>query len=116
MNQIKLKRIGSQIVKEVSEILNNEARDRLMHTITITGCDVSSDLSYAKIYFTCMLDIDKKEIEREMEEASGYIRHELANRIDIRHTPKLLFKFDESIEYGNHIDKIIDEIHGEINE
>ena len=97
MNQIKLKRIGSQIVKEVSDILNNEARDRLMHTITITGCDVSSDLSYAKIYFTCMLDIDKKEIEQEMEEASGYIRHELANRIDIIHTPKLVFKFDESV-------------------
>ena len=99
MNQIKLKRIVSQIVKEVSDILNNEARDRLMHTITITGCDVSSDLSYAKIYFTCMLDIDKKEIEH-----------------DIRHTPKLVFKFDESVEYGNHIDKILDEIHGENNE
>ncbi len=115
MNQIKLKRIGSQIAKEVSDILNNVARDRLMHTITITGCDVSSDLSYAKIYFTCVLDIDKKEIEKELEEASGYIRHELSERIDIRHTPKLVFKFDESIEYGNHIEDILEEIHGEKN-
>ena len=113
---IKLKRIGSQIVKEVSDILNNEARDRLMHTITITGCDVSSDLSYAKVYFTSAMDIDTKQIEKELEEASGYIRHELSERIDIRHTPKLVFKFDESIEYGNHIDKIISEIHGEDNE
>ena len=40
----------------------------------------------------------EKEIEHEMEEASGYIRHELANRIDIRHTPKLVFKFDESVK------------------
>ena len=111
MNQIKLKRIGSQIVKEVSDILEIKARDNLMHTITITGCDVSSDLSYAKIYFTCMLDIDKKEIEKELEEASSFIRHELSERIDIRHTPKLVFKYDESIEYGNHIDDLIDQIH-----
>lgn len=111
MNQIKLKRIGSQIVKEISDILNNEARDRLMHTITITGCDVSSDLSYAKVYFTCALDIDKKTIEKELAEASGYVRHELSERIEIRHTPKLVFKFDESIEYGNKIEDIIEEIH-----
>ena len=111
MNQIKLKRIASSIVKEVSDILNNKSRDKLMHTITITGCTVSNDLSYAKIYFTSTLDIDKKVLEKELEEASGYIRHELSSRIDIRHTPILVFKFDESIEYGNHIDEIIDNIH-----
>lgn len=111
MNQIKLKRIASQIVREVSDILSNVARDRLMHTVTITGCDVSSDLSYAKIYFTCVLDIDKKSIERELDEASGFIRRELAERIEIRHTPKLVFKFDESVEYGNHIENILDKIH-----
>ena len=110
MNQIKLKRIASQIVREVSDILNNEARDKLMHTVTITGCDVSNDLSYAKIYFTSSLDIESKELERELEEASGYIRHELADRIDIRHTPKLIFKFDNSVEYGNHIESIINKI------
>lgn len=111
MNQIKLKRIASQIVREVSDILNNVARDRLMHTITITGCDVSSDLSYAKIYFTCVLDVEKKDIEKELEEASGYVRRELSERIDIRHTPKLVFKFDDSVEYGNHIENLLDKIH-----
>ena len=111
MNQIKLKRIASQIIREVSDILQNEARDRLMHTITITGCDVSNDLSYAKVYFTCVLDIEKKEIEKELEEAAGFIRKELSERIEIRHTPKLVFKFDESVEYGNHIDSIIEKIH-----
>lgn len=111
MNQIKLKRIASQIVREVSDILKTKARDRLMHTITITGCDVSSDLSYAKIYFTCALDIEKKDIEKELAEASGYVRRELSLRIDIRHTPKLVFKFDESVEYGNHIEDLLDKIH-----
>ena len=111
MNQIKIKRIASLIVKEVSNILSSEARDKLMHTVTITGCDVSNDLSYAKIYFTSTLSIDPKELEKELDEASGYIRRELAERIDIRHTPKLVFKFDNSIEYGNHIDDLLDKIH-----
>ena len=111
MNQIKLKRIGSLIVKEVSDILNNVSRDRLMHTITITGCDVSNDLSYAKIYFTSQVNIEKKELVKELEEASSFIRHELSERIEIRHTPKLVFVYDESVEYGNHIEKIIEEIH-----
>ena len=72
MNQIKLKRIASQIIREVSDILQNEARDRLMHTITITGCDVSSDLSYAKIYFwrtQAQQEIDFVEIEDGMMQA-----------------------------------------------
>jgi len=116
MNQIKLKRIGSQIVKEISDILLTEARDKLMHTITITGCDVSGDLGYAKVYFTCVLDIDKKDIEKELEEAAPFIRKVLSDRIEIRHTPKLIFKFDESVEYGNHIESILDRIHGEKNE
>ena len=115
MNQIKLKRIASQIIKEVSDILNNEARDKIMHTITITGCDVSNDLSYAKIYFTSVMNIDKTSIEKELEEASGYIRRELAERIDIRHTPKLVFKFDNSVEYGNHIEELLDKINEKEN-
>jgi len=111
MNQIKLKRIASQIIKEVSDILSNEARDRIMHTVTITGCDVSNDLSYAKIYFTSTLNISPKDLEKELDEASSYIRRELADRIDIRHTPKLVFKFDNSIEYGNHIEDLLNKIH-----
>lgn len=111
MNKIKLKRIASLIVKEVSDILLNNSRDKLMHTITITGCDVSNDLSFAKVYFTSTLNISSKELEKELEEASSFIRRELAERIDIRHTPKLVFKFDNSIEYGNHIDDLLDKIH-----
>ena len=116
MNQIKLKKIGSEIVREVSDILENKCRDKLMHTFTITGCDVTNDLSFAKVYFTSMLDVDKKVLESELEEASSFIRHELSSRIDIRHTPKLIFKFDESVDYGNHIYSLIEKIHEADNE
>lgn len=110
MNQIKLKRIESQIVKEVSDILLNDTNDELLKTITITGCEVASDLSYAKIYFTSIVDMDNKEIEHEMEEASLYIRMKLADQIELRHTPKLRFIYDTSIAYGEKIERIIREI------
>ncbi len=113
MRDLKLKRIASSISKEVSIIIANEAKDSLLKTITITGCDVNNDLSIAKIYFTSILDVSKEALEKEVNEASSYIRKELANKIEIRHTPQLLFKFDESVEYGNKIEELIKEIHKE---
>ena len=115
-NNIKIERLNHAFQEAISMILMTEIKDEDIKFVTITGVDTTNDLSYAKVYFTSAMDIDKKQIEKELEEASGYIRHELSERIDIRHTPKLVFKFDESIEYGNHIDKIISEIHGEDNE
>lgn len=109
MNQIKLKRIESQILREVSDIIMNEARDNAIKDITITGCEVTNDLSFAKIYFTTQGD--KQVVLKDLSEASGYIRGELAERIEIRHTPKLKFVYDESIEYGERIESIISEIH-----
>lgn len=110
MNQIKLKRIESQILREVSDIIMNDARDNQIKNITITGCSVTNDLSFAKIYFTTQGD--KNLMLKDLEEASSYIRLELAERIEIRHTPKIKFVYDESIEYGNRIESIINEIHG----
>lgn len=111
MNQIKLKRIESQIVKEISDIILNETNDSLLKTVTVTGCQVASDLSYAKIYFTSISSLSNKDIEREMDEASSYLRMKLADQIELRHTPKLKFVYDNSIAYGEKIEKIIQEIH-----
>ena len=110
MNKIKCERIASDMIKIISNILANESRDDLLKTVTITGCNVSNDLSYAKVYFTSTSALAPKEMEKELKEAAGYIRHELAEKIEIRHTPELNFVYDESIEYGNRIEKIIKEI------
>ena len=110
---IKIERINSEIVKNISEILANETRDKLMQTITITAADTSKDLSFAKIYFTSMENLSKEQLEKEMNEASDFVRKKLAEKMDLRQTPKLKFIFDESIEYGNKIEKIIEEIHNQ---
>ena len=112
MNQIKLKRIGSEIAQELSKICATEAHDELLKSITITGAEVTNDLGLCKVFFTSLSDMDHKELERNLnDDTAGYLRTLIANRIDIRHTPKLRFVFDNSVDYGTKIEKLIEEIH-----
>lgn len=113
MNQIKLKRIGSQIQKDLMDICNTEAHDSLLKQITITAVEVTNDLGLAKVFFTTTNEeMDHKALERELnDDTAGYLRNKIAERIEIRHTPKIRFQFDNSIAYGNNIEKIINEIH-----
>ncbi|MDD2208099.1 MAG: 30S ribosome-binding factor RbfA [Bacilli bacterium] len=110
MSKIKTERIGSQIVKELSEIILEKAKSEILNKITITAADVTSDLGLAKIYYTYLSEYDKKEVQDELDKASSFLRTELAERMDIRHTPNLRFIFDESIEYGANIEKILADI------
>ena len=112
MNQIKLKRIGSQIAQELSNICAIEAHDSILKAINITGVVVTNDLGLARVYFTSMLEMDHKKLEKELnDETAGYLRTKIANRIEIRHTPELRFVYDNSVDYGDKIEKIIDKIH-----
>ncbi len=108
---IKHKRIASEMIRVIGEILLEEARDNLLKQITITGAEVTNDLSFAKIYFTSLNGMNPKDLEREMEEASPFIRKELAEKMNLRNTPRLKFVYDESIAYANNIERIIKEIH-----
>ncbi len=107
---IKSERVASEIVKEISDIILRESNDSEFKDVTITYAKVSNDLSYSKVYFTT-LDEDKEKIERELNEASSYFRTLLAERLNLRHMPEIKFIYDESIEYGEHIEKIIEKIH-----
>ena len=113
MSSIKINRINSELVRTISEILLLESNDELMKSITITAADTSSDLSFSKIYFTSLLDMEPCDLEKEMNEASDMIRKFVAEKMDLRQTPKLKFVYDESIEYGSKIERILSEIHEE---
>ena len=107
---IKIERINHMIMEEVSKILMLEIKDEDIKFVTVTDCDTSNDLSYAKIYVTVLEQEKKEETLKALNKASSFIRSELAKRIDIRNIPELKFYYDESINYGEKIDKIIDEI------
>ena len=110
---IKIERINSNIIKEISYILANEIKDNDIKFVTVTDVRTTNDLSFAKVYFTVLDETRKNDTLKALNSASGYIRRELADRIDIRHIPELSFVYDESISYGLKIENLIDKIHNE---
>lgn len=111
---IKTERLGNVLHKEISQILMSEIKDEDLNFVTITKVDLSSDLSYAKVYFTCLDNNKKETVKKNINRASKFIRSELMKRkIEMRIIPELVFVYDESIEYGNKIESIIERIHEE---
>ncbi len=111
MKGIKIKRIESELVKTISEILLEESNDDFMKSITITASEVASDLSFAKVYFTSLKEMEQSDLEHEMNEASDFVRRFVAEKMNLRQTPKIRFVYDKSIQYGNKIEKILNDIH-----
>ena len=109
MSSLKGERVSSDMQRELCNILLLEAKDEDFKNVTITDVDVTNDLGFAKIYFTTLDNREK--VEKDLNNAAGFFRSELSQRLDIRHTPELKFIFDESIEYGEKIEKIIEELH-----
>ena len=114
MSSIKIERLNHTIQQEISMILQTEVKDSHIKFVTITGVDVTNDLSFAKVYFTT-LD-DREHVEHDLNNAAGFFRSLLAERLIMRHTPELRFIYDKTEEYGSHIDKLINKIHEEETE
>ena len=115
MASVKIERLNHAFQEEISMILMTEIKDEDIKFVTITGVDTTSDLSYAKVYFTVLDDSKKATTLEALNGAASFIRGKLAERVEVRHTPVLKFIYDTSIEYGNHIDEIIDNINKEDN-
>lgn len=107
---IRTKRIGSNFTKEISYIIMEEVKDPHIKFVTLTGCDVTNDLSYAKVYFTTLKPEFKEETIKALNKAADFIELELAKRVEIRKMPQLSFHYDNSIEYGDKIEEKIKEI------
>lgn len=103
-------RLASLIQRELAPIVNREVKDKSFGYINLTEVKVSKDVSFATVYYTILND-DEAVLEKAktaIEESKVTIRMELAKKIkNIRKIPELIFKFDEALAYGNHIDKIL---------
>ncbi len=107
MANVKIQKLEKQIERELSHILLNDVNDDIGF-ITITGVDLTKDLSFAKIYYSVLGNEDKKAaVAKNLDKAKGFMRTMLGTRVQMRKLPELIFSFDESIEYGNKIDKLI---------
>ena len=111
---VKTERIANLLVREISDILQNEVYDEDIKFVTITACKVDTDLSLAQIYCTVLNESKKDKCLKDLNAAKGFIKTELAKRkLEIRKIPDLRFIYDESISYGKKIENIIKEINND---
>lgn len=114
MAKIRTNRVSEQIKKELGLIIQREMKDPRVGFITVTGVEVTNDLSQAKVYISVMGSEEQKQNSlKALEKAQGFLRSEIGARIQMRHVPELLFKLDQSIEYGNKIEQLISQLHRE---
>lgn len=108
----RIERLNSVIQQEISQLLRDQVNDpRLTSLISITKVSTSSDLRQTKVFISTFGDnVDKKEILQGFTAASGFLRRQLANRLQLRHMPELSFHFDDSIERAAEVLKLIDEV------
>ncbi len=105
-------RVGDLIKEEIaSMILHGEVKDPRIGFVTITHVKLSPDLKEAKVYFSQIGSDEEKSKSRDgLNNAVGYIRRTLAKRLNLRHIPTISFMFDDSLEYSEHIEKVIKEM------
>ena len=110
----KLARTKDDIQFVISKLLREVKDPRVQQgMISVTRVETTGDLRYSKIYLSVLGMQDEKEFKRGLRSASGYLRRELGNSMKLRYTPELIFEIDHSIEYGAHINEVINSL--EIN-
>lgn len=105
-------RVGEQIKKEVSQIIQSEIKDpRFTGFLSVTDVEVTRDLGFARIYVSIYGSESEKQLTlKALESALGFIRSEIGKRIRLRHVPEISFHLDQSIEYGAHITEILNDL------
>jgi ribosome-binding factor A len=104
-------KVAEAIHELVSALLLKGVKDPRIGFTTITGVKVSDDLHLATIYFSVIgSEAEKKSTENGLNSARGFIRRELGKSLRMRYVPDVLFRYDESVDYGQRIDSLLDEI------
>ena len=103
--------VGRLIREIVSDLVQHRLKDPRLGFVTLTGVDVTRDLKTARIYVSVMGDPTTREDSlAALASATPFLRKEMGQRIRLRHTPELLFVYDDSLERGARIDKILDDL------
>ena len=118
MANYRQQRINDQMTCELCRIIRNVKDPRVSsYLTTVTGCEVTADLKYAKVFYSFLDDVSaeeaqiiRKEIKKGLESAKGFLRRELASSLNLRITPDLAFIPDTSVEYGAKISGILRKI------
>ncbi|MGN0505481.1 MAG: 30S ribosome-binding factor RbfA [Lachnospiraceae bacterium] len=111
-NSVKNTRINQEVLKELSVLIRTELKDPRIHPMTtVVAVEVAPDLKTAKVYVSVLGDEQaQKDTLKGLKSAAPFLRTQLAHTLNLRNTPQLFFTVDQSIEYGVHMSKLIDDV------
>ena len=111
-NNNKLQRTNDDIQFVLSRLLPQVKDPRVQQgdLVSITHVDTTGDLRYCKVYLSVYGEVNEKEFKKGLKSAAPWLRHELGSSLDLRYTPELIFELDHSIEYGAHINSMIEKL------
>jgi ribosome-binding factor A len=99
------------IQQTLSELIRDRVKDPRLGFVTITGCRISKDLRVAHVFVSAMgTEKERTSSIDTLTRAAAFLRRELAGQLSIRHTPELIFDYDDSIERGSRINKLLDDL------
>lgn len=111
MSKLRAEKLQALIKQELSNMLIRDVKDPRVKFVTITGVEVSNDLSYAKVYVSLYGSEEQQaQAWKGLQHGLGYFRTEIAKRIDLRVAPQLSFHNDTSMEYSAHIESLLHEL------
>lgn len=107
-------RVAALIQTVLGEFVQKKLKDPGLGFITFTAVDITPDLKLARVFYTVLgKEKEREESQRALERAAGFLQHEIAVELKLRFTPKLTFHFDETLEEGIRIERIIEKLHTE---
>lgn len=111
MAKIRVERVSEQMKQEISTIINQKMKNPQLGFVTVTDVEVTGDLQQATVFVTVYgSQTERDQTLQILEQAKGFIRREVGQVIRLRKVPELAFAYDESIEYGDKIDRLLAKI------
>ena len=113
-NKLRIEKLQELIKQEMSKILLKEIKDPRIGFVTVTDVEMTGDLREAKIYISVMGGEEQVKSSLEgLNSALGFVRREIGQRIRLRFTPEISFALDTSLDYGDHIQKLLLQVEGD---
>lgn len=108
MSELRVNRLGEQIKKEITQVLTTKVKNYDLRFVTIVEVKVTGDYSQAKVYYTVLGDEKEKiKVKESLSKIKGFVKFEIAKKIKIRKFPELIFTYDTTSEYAQHIENLI---------
>jgi len=104
-------RVGHLVQMQLSELIVTKLKDPRIGLVTVTHVEMSPDLKTAMVYYSVLGDAKVRERSQQgLKQAAGFLQHQIAGMLKLRHTPKLEFRFDDSLDQGMAIDRVLREL------